>query len=78
MKDKVCSDFCLKDRFITDDMRKIVCEMEESNSVSLHIRRTDYLTGLNIDIFSALDTAYYKKAIDTLAEGQNIDVTAGI
>lgn len=74
VKDTVCSDFCLKDRFITDDMRKIVCEMEESNSVSLHIRRTDYLTGLNIDIFSALDTAYYKKAIDIVRESAGHDV----
>ena len=74
VKDELCSDFHLKDKFITEDIRKTVCLMEESNSVSLHIRRTDYLTGLNADIFSALDMAYYMKAIDIVSELAGRDV----
>lgn len=32
----------LKDEYITDDMRRIAEEMKQCNSVSVHVRRTDY------------------------------------
>ena len=35
-------DIHLKDEYITDDMRRIAAEMQQCNSVSVHVRRTDY------------------------------------
>ena len=35
-------DINLKDEYITDDMRRIAAEMKQCNSVSVHVRRTDY------------------------------------
>lgn len=35
-------DIHLKDEYITDDMKRIAAEMQDCNSVSVHVRRTDY------------------------------------
>lgn len=35
-------DIHLKDEYITDDVRQIAAEMQECNSVAVHVRRTDY------------------------------------
>ncbi|SFB94977.1 alpha-1,2-fucosyltransferase [Butyrivibrio sp. YAB3001] len=63
VKDIVRSDFELKDEYITNSMRSIVEEMQSTNSISLHIRRTDYIKE-NI----TLKDEYYYKAIDVLRQ----------
>lgn len=50
-------DINLKDEYITDDMRRIAAEMKQCNSVSVHVRRTDYA------VFNwILDPSYYTRA----------------
>ena len=50
-------DIRLKDEYITDDMRRIADEMSNCNSVSVHVRRTDYA------VFNwILPIAYYDRA----------------
>lgn len=49
--------------------RELVREMQERESVSVHIRRGDYLCGANSDMFGGICTAaYYKTAMDTIRE----------
>ena len=43
------------------------------NSISIHIRRTDYLTRKNIKIFKILDQDYYLSAINLITEERNKD-----
>lgn len=48
---------------ITDDRnRRLADEIMSCNSVSLHVRRGDYLSGLYADMFVALGREYYEKA----------------
>ena len=41
---------------------------QSKNSISIHIRRTDYLTRKNIKIFKILDQDYYLKAINLITK----------
>lgn len=63
VSDKVCRDFELKNSYVDDSMREILDRIEHTNSVSVHIRRCDYLTGQNVNIFSELDEEYYADAL---------------
>lgn len=48
--------------------------MREPNSVCLHIRRGDYLTGINYELFGKVcNEQYYQKAIDYI-EGKLSDI----
>ena len=52
-------DLRLKDEYITDEMRQIAAEMNDCNSISVHVRRTDYA------VFNwILPTPYYERAFD--------------
>lgn len=53
----------LKDELISEHARKIAEKMAKENSVSIHVRRTDY-----IDLGWALDMSYYARAIDKIRE----------
>lgn len=58
------------------DERNICIEkrMREPNSVCLHIRRGDYLTGINYELFGKVcNEQYYQKAIDYI-EGKLSDI----
>lgn len=56
-------DIRLKDEYITDEMRQIADTMQTQNSVSVHIRRTDYAVYDWI-----LPPAYYDRAIERANE----------
>ncbi len=47
---------------------KISQDIHNSNSVSLHIRRSDYLSGKNKNIFAECSPDYYNKAIDEISK----------
>lgn len=50
-------DIHLKDEYITDYMRRLAAEMQECNSVAVHVRRTDYA------VFNwILPPSYYDRA----------------
>lgn len=52
-------DIRLKDEYITDDMRKMADEMQNCNSVAVHVRRTDY------GVFNwILPIEYYDRAFE--------------
>lgn len=46
---------------------KFLEQIRVSNSVSLHVRRSDYLSELNIDTYEILTSSYYEKAINKVA-----------
>lgn len=63
----------LRNRFLfkinNDSVLKMSKMMEEESSVSIHIRRGDYITKSNNDIrFNLCGDDYYKKAIETIKE----------
>lgn len=50
------------------DNQKLIDRMLKSNSVSLHIRRGDYISSLaNSKIYAACSADYYRKAIDYIS-----------
>lgn len=52
-------DIRLKDEYITDDMHKMADEMQDCNSVAVHVRRTDY------GVFNwILPIEYYDRAFE--------------
>ncbi len=51
----------LKDEFISDYAREIAAKMQKQNSVSIHVRRTDY-----IKLGWVLEDDYYTRAIETI------------
>ncbi len=52
-----------KDRCLSPGVKKLMDDIDPAASVSVHIRRSDYLTGQNRDIFSELTEEYYRKAV---------------
>ncbi|MCR4584384.1 MAG: alpha-1,2-fucosyltransferase [Lachnospiraceae bacterium] len=68
VQDSVMLDLTLKEDYITEVMMRAIKEMNENESVSMHIRGTDYLQGENRNIFSGLDAEYYKKAVYCIRE----------
>lgn len=59
-------DIRLKDEYITDEMRQIAEEMSQCNSVSVHVRRTDYAVYDWI-----LEPAYYERAFKRIRQRIN-------
>lgn len=68
VKDKVLHEFQLKDENFSDKTNDITDNMRKCESVSIHIRRTDYLSPLHINGFVILDEEYYKKAVNILID----------
>ncbi len=62
------NDFALNSEYITPNMVAITEEMAKYESVSLHVRRTDYLLGNNSNLFSSLNYSYYEKALTILED----------
>lgn len=50
---------------------RAINDIKDTNSVSIHIRRGDYLKGKNKKIFCECDYGYYKFAIETLIQKYN-------
>ena len=51
----------LKDEYITEEMKQIASEMHSCNSVSIHVRRNDFVT-----LGHSLDKEYYTDAIKAI------------
>lgn len=64
----------LKDSFITDELRQISSDMQNTLSVSMHIRRTDYLHSKNAEMFTQLSPLYYEKALNILSDFVGDDI----
>ena len=64
IEDQLREKFVFKDQKLNelDNYEDIV----SSNSVSLHIRKGDYLKGKNVNIFEACPLAYYIKAVNLI------------
>lgn len=54
---------CLKEEYITKDLKEAASEIERNNAIAIHIRRGDYLNEVNRKIFGALSVDYYRNAI---------------
>jgi hypothetical protein len=50
---------------------KFLLDIQSSNSVSIHIRRGDYLIRKNIEIYSQCIFLYYEKAIESILSSVN-------
>lgn len=53
----------IKPEYITSNMRTIQSAMEKTTSVSLHVRRGDYLNEENRKLFAQCTTDYYERAV---------------
>ncbi len=76
VKNQIISELKIRDQYIDNEMISITGEMENTNSVSVHVRKTDYLTGQNASIFADLSEAYYNKALDIIKNtvGSNVNI----
>lgn len=68
IRDLVDKELQLKPEFISREMSDIAKEMSTVDSVSLHVRRTDYLNQQNKDIFLEPGVKYYHDAVSTLIQ----------
>lgn len=68
VKAELCSELELKPQYIDESMKTFVDDMAGCNSVALHIRRSDYLTQTNKEIFEQLTLDYYAQAVSVIAE----------
>ncbi len=65
IQDVIRKEFTLKPEYKIDD-NPIYKKIQDSQSISLHIRRTDYLSKENL--YHNLSLSYYQKAIDLMCE----------
>ena len=68
VKAELRSELELKPQYIDESMKTFVDDMAGCNSVALHIRRSDYLTQTNKEIFEQLTLDYYAQAVSVIAE----------
>ncbi len=66
VRDSMIDDLTLRPEYITDEMSSIADKMENCESVSIHLRHSDYLNQYNSGIFEYLSPEYYKKAVNHL------------
>ena len=67
-EERIMQDLTLKNEYINTDMSITAERMHMQESVSLHIRGTDYLQGVNRDIFASQDADYYRNALSVIRE----------
>lgn len=68
-RDEIISDFSFRNDNASDEMIKLCDEIENTMSISLHIRLEDYLQGNNYKVYGDICTSeYYNKAISKMVE----------
>ena len=68
IKEGIIKDFTLKNP-IDNKYPNLISQIKNTNSVSLHIRRGDYITNKKFSkVYSLLDEKYYKRAVKFIAE----------
>lgn len=68
MRDQLLREFSLKDS-LTEESRRVAEKIETANSVSLHVRRGDYLTNsAAAEIYENLPIEYYRHAVQQIAQ----------
>ena len=68
VKKEIQEELKLKPEFIDDSMAAVEKDMSSCNSVALHIRRSDYLTQVNAQIFEQLTQDYYASAVSIIEQ----------
>ena len=66
--DEVRNDLSLRQCFISDSLRAEVETIRQTESVAVHVRRGDYLTGINTDVFEELSVDYYIRALTRIID----------
>ncbi len=66
--DSLSSELTVKDEYLSDDIKLIGEKIASCESISIHVRRTDYLNGFNKNIFCELTVDYYKAAVKYITD----------
>lgn len=65
--DIIRKDFTLKQKYLNEIDGNLLAQIENSNSVALHIRRGDYISNENVSkIHGVCDRSYYNQAIELI------------
>lgn len=73
--DVIKSDLSLSPQYITPAIEEVQRTLTESDSVSIHIRRTDYQLGNNKELFYPLEASYYEESLEYLSNVLEKDLT---
>ena len=69
MKELILEELTLKQEYISEDIRnKATAIMDCPDSVAMHIRRGDYLEGINTQVFVSQTMDYYRKALQRIRD----------
>lgn len=67
IEDIIKNEFKIKNELLSEKIKKITKELNEIESVSIHVRRGDYVSNLSTNKYhGVLPIGYYKKAIDII------------
>ena len=67
IEDTIRKDITLKEQ-PGQKYHELLNEINNSNSISIHVRRADYLSPKNLKVFALCTPDYYKKAVEIIAE----------
>lgn len=74
IKEDLLNDFSLKTP-LNKDNKKLLEQIKNSESISLHFRRGDYIKKRNAEKYGSCSVDYYKNAIQTIKEKTNKNLT---
>ncbi|MCR5671767.1 MAG: alpha-1,2-fucosyltransferase [Butyrivibrio sp.] len=68
VSEEIKKEFIPKDEFLSDYVHKKAEEIKGRDSISIHVRRTDFLNAQNADTFCCLSPEYYEKGLNILSD----------